>query len=335
MRWGTCNPEQKTDVFVVWNAEQERASAVIQRKFKSIKGMEGKLKKTVLKGRQHHVERRLWDTTPESATIGELAGLPGMNEEVYTAYAGPLPQKRKHHLSMPGITDNTYPDEIIPLRNPKKSEPRLSVEVVKKVFPQEDDKPHDGENVVRNDEVKNEKADMDPKGITHLCTYGRDEEYIMNKFWQEGVQTVILWGVGDGMIPWCCLQQRIPIMCIYDRVLHKKIIEEFLLGKIIECMQKATPKDTRWWRSNEGLGCRDDEGAVGNAVKKAKTVTDTVKTVTAKAGVPKAGVPKTGVPKKGAAPGKGTKHIKSDHDDDESSSASSSSSKKPKKMKTE
>ena len=99
-------------------------------------------------------------------------------------------------------------------------------------------------------------------------------------------------------------------------------------------MQKATPKDTRWWRSNEALGCRDDEGAVGNAVKKAKTVTDTVKTVTAKAGVPKAGVPKTGVPKKGAAPGKGTKH-KSDHDDDESSSASSSSSKKPKKMKTE
>ena len=175
---------------------------------------------------------------------------------------------------------------------------------------------------------------MDPKGITHLCTYGRDEEYIMNKFWQEGVQTVILWGVGDGMIPWCCLQQRIPIMCIYDRALHKKIIEEFLLGKIIECMQKATPKDTRWWRSNEALGCCDDEGAVGNAVKKAKTVTDTVKTVTAKAGVPKAGVPKTGVPKKGAAPGKGTKH-KSDHDDDESSSASSSSSKKPKKMKTE
>ena len=153
MRWGTCNPEQKTDVFVVWNAEQERASAVIQRKFKSIKGMEGKLKKTVLKGRQHHVERRLWDTTPESATIGELAGLPGMNEEVYTAYAGPLPQKRKHHLPMPGITDNTYPDEIIPLRNPKKSEPRLSVEIVKKVFPPEDDKPHDGENVVRNDEV--------------------------------------------------------------------------------------------------------------------------------------------------------------------------------------
>ena len=77
---------------------------MIQKKFKSIKGMEGKLKKTVLKGRQHHVERRLWETTPESATIGELAGLPGMNEEVYTAYAGPLPQKRKHHLSMPGIT---------------------------------------------------------------------------------------------------------------------------------------------------------------------------------------------------------------------------------------
>ena len=68
------------------------------------------------------------------------------------------------------------------------------MEVVKKVFPQEDDKPHDGENVVRNDEVKNEKADMDPKGMTHLCTYGRDEEYIMNKFWQEGVQTVFVGG---------------------------------------------------------------------------------------------------------------------------------------------
>ena len=148
--WGSW--KEKVDVFWVWNAEQERASAVIMKKLKSIPGLEGHLKKTLLKGCQAHVERRLWDGTPEG-TVGDLAGLPGMEEQLFCLYAGPLPSRRKHKLVMGGIQDNMYPEEIIPLRNPKKSEPVVPMEVKKAIFPPDDDKPHDGERVVRSDEV--------------------------------------------------------------------------------------------------------------------------------------------------------------------------------------
>ena len=49
--------------------------------------------------------------------------------------------------------DNFYPEEIVPLRNPKKSLPQVPMEVMKLIFPPDDDKPHDGEKVVRSDEV--------------------------------------------------------------------------------------------------------------------------------------------------------------------------------------
>ena len=111
-----------------------------------------RVKKTLLKGLQAHVERRLWEGAPDGE-VGELAGLPGMQEELFEAFAGPLPSRRKHILPMGGIMDNMYPEEIVPLRNPKKSEPLVSVEVQKAIFPPEDDKPHDGEKVVRSDEV--------------------------------------------------------------------------------------------------------------------------------------------------------------------------------------
>ena len=117
--------KDKVDVLMVWNAEQERANAVIMKKLKSMPGMDGQVKKTQLKGSQAHVERRLWDGAPDGA-VGELAGLPGMLEELYEAFAGPLPSRRKHILPMGGITDNMYPEEIIPLRNPKLSEPLVS-----------------------------------------------------------------------------------------------------------------------------------------------------------------------------------------------------------------
>ena len=150
---GEEGKKHKVDVFLVWNAEQDRASAVILKKLRSMfPGMEGQVKKTLLKGVQAHVERRLWDGEPEGE-VGELAGLPGMVEELFEAYSGPLPFRRKHILKMGGIVDNMYPEEIVPLRNPKKSEPVVSVEVQKAIFPPDDDKPHDGVMVVRNDEV--------------------------------------------------------------------------------------------------------------------------------------------------------------------------------------
>ena len=144
--------KNKVDVLMVWNAEQERANAVIMKKMKSMPGMDGQVKKTLLKGLQAHVERRLWDKSPDGE-VGELAGLPGMQEELFEVFAGPLPSRRKHNFPMGGITDNMYPEEIVPLRNPKQSEPLVSVEVQKAIFPPDDDKAHDGEKSVRSDEV--------------------------------------------------------------------------------------------------------------------------------------------------------------------------------------
>ena len=169
--------------------------------------------------------------------------------------------------------------------------------------------------------VKNEKADVDGKSMSPLCTYGRDEEYLDNKFWLTGAQTVILWGVGDGMIAWCALQKRIPIMCLYDRALHQKIIEEFLLKKIIEKMQNATPRDKRWYKTNEQLGCRAKDS------KAAAAVAGTAKAVAA--------VKKVAAPK-GTAPEKknGIKNKAVSEDEGAESSSSSCSPSKAKKPKT-
>ena len=119
-------------------------------------------------------------------------------------------------------------------------------------------------------QVKTEKPDVDIKTMSPLSTYGRDEQYIMNKLWLNGISSLILYGVGDGMIPWCALQKRIPIMCLYDKELHKSTIELFLLEKIIKEMEEATPEDTRWYRTAAQLGCRDD--SEGARAKKAKAV---------------------------------------------------------------
>jgi len=149
---GEGPPKDKVDVFMAWNAEQERASQAIMKKLKSIPGMDGRVKKTLLKGLQSHVERRLWETAPEGEA-GELAGLPGMQEDLFEAFAGPLPSRRKHILNMGGIVDNMYPEEIVPLSDPKAAEPVVTVEVQKAIFPPDEDKPHDGEKVVRSDDV--------------------------------------------------------------------------------------------------------------------------------------------------------------------------------------
>ena len=133
--------------------------------------------------------------------------------------------------------------------------------------------------------VKTDKPDVDPKSMTPLSTYGRDEQYIMNKLWLDGISSLILYGVGDGMVPWCALQKRIPIMCLYDKELHKQVIEKFLLEKIIEKMEAATPKDTRWYRTAAQLVCLDgeddSEGAKASAGK-AKAAPKAKKTPAAK-----------------------------------------------------
>ena len=133
--------------------------------------------------------------------------------------------------------------------------------------------------------VKTEKPDVDIKSTTSLSTYGWDEEYIMNKLWTGGFSSMILLGVGDGMIPWCCIQRRIPIMCLYDKDLHKKTIEAHLLAKIIEKMEAASPIDARWYRTAAQLGCREaEEDPDGAKVKAAAAkAAATVKMAAAKA----------------------------------------------------
>jgi hypothetical protein len=173
--------------------------------------------------------------------------------------------------------------------------------------------------------MKTEKPDVDVESMSPLSTYGRDEKYIMNKLWLDGISSLILYGVGDGMVPWCALQKRIPIMCQYDRELHKKTIEVFLLEKIIEKMEKATPKDARWYRTAAQLGCRDGEDDSSGAragAEKGKAAA-TAKTAAAKAVVA------------AKAKGKRPSEASEEKEDDSSSSSSSpkasaSSKKKPK-----
>ena len=164
-------------------------------------------------------------------------------------------------------------------------------------------------------QVKTEQPDVDLKSMSPLSTYGRDEQYIMNKLWLDGISSLILYGVGDGMVPWCALQKRIPIMCLYDKELHKSVIEQFLLEKIIKKMEEATPEDTRWYRTNAQLGCHDD--SEGSGAKKAKAAA-TANTAAAKAVV--------------AAKAKGKRPPSEAAEDGESSSSSASLKKK---LKTE
>ena len=139
------------------------------KKLKSIPGVQQhKVKKTVLKGLQTHIERRLYPNGPQGGSVGQLEGVPGMHEELFEAFAGPLPDRRKHLLKMNGIVDNTYPEEQIPLRNPKKSEPMVSVAVQKMIFPPDWDKPHDGEKIIRNDEAW---APHFPSCMIHDCVF--------------------------------------------------------------------------------------------------------------------------------------------------------------------
>ena len=121
--------------------------------------------------------------------------------------------------------------------------------------------------------MKTDKPDVDVKSMAPLSVYGRDEEYMDNKLWLDGISSLILKGVGDGMVPWCAVKKRIPIMCLYETELHKKTIEVFLVEKIAKKMEEATPKDTRWYRTAAQLGCReaeDNEEAAKTRAEQAK-----------------------------------------------------------------
>ena len=167
------------------------------------------------------------------------------------------------------------------------------------------------------------------KSTSPLCTYGRDEKYIDNKLWLNGISSIILYGVGDGMIPWCAVKKRIPICCLYDGELHKKTIEVFLLDKIIQKMEEVTPDDTRWYRTDAQLGCRaiedDSEGARAEEAK-LKAAAAAKKAVVKKATSKPATAVKTVKGKRQSA----SEAPEEDESSNPSSSSSSSSSSKKK-----
>ena len=171
-------------------------------------------------------------------------------------------------------------------------------------------------------QAKTEKADV-VDGKKPLCTLGRDEKYIRNRLWILGASCIVLEGVGDGMIAWCALELRIPILCMYDRVLHKTTIEKFLQDKVAQKMKTATPADVRWYRTDSQLCCRqpDDEAAAKKAKTKAKAKAKVQATAEEAAEATE------------EAKAKATKRTNSSSSS--ASSSSSSASKKSKKAKTE
>ena len=112
--------------------------------------------------------------------------------------------------------------------------------------------------------MKTDPADVDTnlKTTSGLTTYGRDERYIQNKLHLLGASSVVLHGVGDGMIPYCCLTKRIPCLILFGPrpggEVHQKIIKKFLVEKVQALMEAAAP-GSRWYRTITQLGCQAAE----------------------------------------------------------------------------
>ena len=141
------------DTFTTWNLDQTSASAKIKKAMDSIKG--AICKKTGMMGLQPHIERRLFLSKVHSLPQGgehHLGGLPGAYEECYDLYAGLLPERKKHLYQFGAAVDNLAPFENVPLRNPMKSEPLVSLEIKKAIFPPDLDQAA-GDNSARDDEV--------------------------------------------------------------------------------------------------------------------------------------------------------------------------------------
>ena len=122
-------------------------------------------------------------------------------------------------------------------------------------------------------EVTTDPPDANPnlKTTSPLITFGRDEQYIDNLLHLLGASSVILHGVGDGMVAYCCLMKRIPCLLIYGKrpggELHQKLIHKFLVDKVQKKIEAAAP-GSRWYRTNSQLGCRAEEEPKAKGRKK-------------------------------------------------------------------
>ena len=217
-------------------------------------------KQSHIKRRQNYdpIERKQDEKRRRIGEICNLKNFPCITEECFLAYTCPVPEEREHKISMPGIENSGFPEQLISLPNPSLLEPLVTMETKKLIF-----KPDaDGNNRIRDQTVSMEKADIANKTMVPLSLMGRDEPYLKNMLWLLGASQVILWGVGNGMLAWVCLNLRIPILCIYENEFHKETIQKHLLEKILVEADKEANK--RFYKSDGDLG-------VGSAEEKTAT----------------------------------------------------------------
>ena len=175
----------------------------------------------------------------------------------------------------------------------------------------------DGNARTRDETIRLEKADIQNKQMIPLSMNGRDEDFLRNLLWLCGGSQVILWGVGNGMLPWVCLHMRIPILCIFENEMHKETIQKHILDKIEKVMDD--PADKRFYKTDGELGVTTEEEPAKTAGGEGKT--------------PK-GIPKA-KPQKGVKDKPDKEPSESENSGSSQSSSSSSSEKKTKKTKKE
>ena len=126
----------------------------------------------------------------------------------------------------------------------------------------------DGNARTRDETIRLEKADIQNKQMIPLSVNGRDESFLRNLLWLCGGSQVVLWGVGNGMLPWVCLHMRIPILCIFENEMHKETIQKHILDKIEKVMDD--PTDKRFYKTDGELGVATEEPPKKNAGAKPK-----------------------------------------------------------------
>jgi hypothetical protein len=239
------------------------------------------------RAKQAHIKRRQeYDPTrgegqqnKKRRTVGEMGNLqnfPCLTEEMFCCYACPVPEERPHRIQMAGIENSGFPEQLISLPNPNLLEPLVTFETKKLIFSPDGD----GNARTRDERISLEKADIQNKQMIPVSMMGRDESFLRNLLWLCGGSQVVLWGVGNGMLPWVCLHMRIPILCIFENELHKDTIQKHILDKIEKVMDD--PADKRFYKTDGELGVTTEEpaktaGAGGKTQPKGKPQTGPVK----------------------------------------------------------
>ena len=189
-------------------------------------------------------------------------GMPGLNHDMIVIISPVMGWCRKHIIPMQGIEDSEFPEQVIPLPDPEKLEPKVPFAVKKQVF-----KPDaDGNTKIRDMRTDLQNADQDDDVMVPLSLYGRDYNALANQLWLTGAGQVILWGAGNGMLQWVTLNKRIPSLTVFESEAHKEVVMQHLLKKTKDAMND--PKNARFYKSDEDLGVSSGNPAAPKAKAK-------------------------------------------------------------------